>query len=83
MSWCVPLLCASLAPCKAADWFQVTFDTQLVEREAFKTMFSLDGTLELLDSHQVSSPGEAVANARAFAAEVVQMLKDLEHERAA
>lgn len=80
MSRCVPLLCASRAPCKAADWFQVTFDTQLVEREAFKAMFSLDGTLELLDSHQVSSPGEAVANARAFAAEVVQVLKDLERE---
>lgn len=60
-----------------------TFDTQLVEREAFKAMFSFGGTLELLDSRQVSSPDKAVVNARAFAAEVVQVLKDLEHERAA
>lgn len=60
-----------------------TFDTQLVEREAFKAMFSFGGTLELLDSRQVSNPDKAIANARAFAAEVVQVLKDLEHERAA
>lgn len=46
-------------------------------------MFSFRGTLELLDSRQVSGPDKAVANARAFAAEVVQVLKDLEHERAA
>ena len=66
-----------------ADAGVATFDTQLVEREAFKAMFSFGGTLELLDSRQVSSPDKAVANARAFAAEVIQVMKDLEHERAA
>lgn len=60
-----------------------SFDTQLVEREAFKAMFSFGGTLEQLDSRQVSSPEKAIANARAFAAEVLKVLKDIEHERAA
>ena len=53
--------------------------SQLVAREAFKAMFRFGGTLELLDSCQVSRPDKAVANARAFAAEV-QVLKDPEHE---
>ena len=59
------------------------FETQLVEREAFKAMFSFGGALEQLDSRQVSSPEKAVVNARAFAAEVLKVLKDIEHERAA
>lgn len=57
------------------------FETQLVDREAFRAMFSFGGTLELLDSRQVSSPEKAVANARAFAAEVLQVLKGQERER--
>ncbi len=59
------------------------FETQLVEREAFKAMFSFGGALEQLDSRQVSSPEKAIVNARAFAAEVLKVLKDIEHERAA
>lgn len=59
------------------------FEAQLVEREAFKALFSFGGTLEQLDSRQVSSPERAVANAEAFAAEVVKVLKETEHERAA
>lgn len=59
------------------------FETQLVEREAFKAMFSFGGALEQLDSRQVSSPEKAIVNARAFTAEVLKVLKDIEHERAA
>ena len=66
-----------------ADAGVTCFETQLVEREAFKAMFSFGGALEQLDSRQVSSPDKAIANARAFAAEVLKVLKDIEHERAA
>lgn len=66
-----------------ADAGVTCFETQLVEREAFKAMFSFGGALEQLDSRQVSSPEKAIANARAFAAEVLKVLKDIEHERAA
>lgn len=64
-----------------ADAGVACFETQLVDREAFRAMFSFGGTLELLDSRQVSSPEKAVANARAFAAEVLQVLKGQERER--
>lgn len=64
-----------------ADEGVACFETQLVDREAFRAMFSFGGTLELLDSRQVSSPEKAVANARAFAAEVLQVLKEQERER--
>lgn len=64
-----------------ADAGVACFETQLVDREAFRAMFSFGGTLELLDSRQVSSPEKAVANARAFAAEVLQVLKEQERER--
>lgn len=64
-----------------ADEGLACFETQLVDHEAFRAMFSFGGTLELLDSRQVSSPEKAVANARAFAAEVLQVLKEQERER--
>lgn len=64
-----------------ADAGVACFETQLVEREAFKAMFSFGGTLEQLDSRQVSSPEKAIANAHAFTAEVLQALKGQERER--
>jgi len=51
------------------------FDTQLHEREAFKAMFSFGGALETLDPAQVSNVDKAIANARAFVAEAVDLLK--------
>jgi chromosome partitioning protein len=50
--------------------------TQLLEREAFKAMFSFGGPLELLDTNQVSNRAKAIENARAYAAEVVAILKE-------
>ncbi|NBW06937.1 MAG: ParA family protein [Caulobacteraceae bacterium] len=52
------------------------FETQLLEREAFKAMFSFGGPLELLATNQVSNPAKAIDNARAYAAEVVAVLKE-------
>ena len=49
--------------------------TELIERDAFKAIFSFGGTLEDLDRSQVSGVKDAIANARAFAAEVVHRLR--------
>lgn len=51
------------------------FEAQLNEREAFRAIFSFGGALESLDPAKVANIEKAVANARAFAAEVVDMLK--------
>lgn len=56
----------------------LAFDTQIHERDAFRAIFSFGGTLAGLNATQVSNPGAAVANARAFAAEVVAMLRNSE-----
>jgi chromosome partitioning protein len=53
------------------------FETRLVEREAFKAMFSFGTTLDGLDPVQVSNIDKAKENARAFAQEVVSRLKSL------
>ena len=51
------------------------FAVQMHEREAFRAIFSFGGTIETLQPAQVSNLPAAVANARAFAAEVVTMLR--------
>jgi chromosome partitioning protein len=51
------------------------FATQIHERDAYRAIFSFGGTLSKLDSSQVSNIKAAASNARAFAAEVVALLK--------
>jgi chromosome partitioning protein len=51
------------------------FQTQMHERDAFRAIFSFGGTLEKLDPTQVGNVTAAVDNARAFAAEVLTMLR--------
>jgi|tagenome__1003787_1003787.scaffolds.fasta_scaffold20622938_1 chromosome partitioning protein len=51
------------------------FQTQMHEREAFRAIFSFGGTVESLNGSQVSNLDAAVKNARAFASEVVTMLR--------
>lgn len=51
------------------------FETQMHEREAFRAIFSFGGTVENLGAGQVGGLEGAVGNARAFAAEVVAMLR--------
>jgi chromosome partitioning protein len=50
-------------------------DTQMNERDAFRAIFAFGGPLSGLDSGQVSNIKAAVTNARAFAGEVVALLK--------
>jgi chromosome partitioning protein len=51
------------------------FETQIHERDAYKAIFAFGGTLGDLDKSQVPNIPAAVTNARAFAAEVLAMLK--------
>jgi chromosome partitioning protein len=50
-------------------------ETQMHERDAFRAIFSFGGSLADLDRGQVSNVVAAQANARAFAAEVLSILK--------
>jgi len=50
-------------------------DTQMHERDAFRAIFSFGGSLSDLERGQVSNIPAAVANARAFAGEVLSLLK--------
>jgi chromosome partitioning protein len=52
------------------------FATQIHEREAFRAIFSFGGTIQTLLPSQVSNLAAAASNARAFAAEVVAMLRE-------
>jgi chromosome partitioning protein len=51
------------------------FDTQIHERDAYRAIFSFSGTLSKLDPSQVSNIKAAASNARAFAADVIALLK--------
>jgi chromosome partitioning protein len=50
-------------------------ETQMHERDAFRAIFSFGGSLADLDRGQVGNVAAAQANARAFAAEVLSILK--------
>jgi len=52
------------------------FSVQMHEREAFRAIFSFGGTIDTLQPSQVSNLPAAATNARAFAAEVVAMLRE-------
>ena len=51
------------------------FTAQMHEREAFRAIFSFGGTVHTLQPSEVSNLAAALANAGAFAAEVVAMLR--------
>lgn len=53
------------------------FQTELLEREAFRLLFDYGGTLESLPKNTYKL-GEAIENARAFAGEVVTLLKSVQ-----
>lgn len=54
------------------------FEVQIVEREAFKAMFSFNTTLEKLDTNEVSGVDKAWFNTKAFTGEVIRRLKAIE-----
>jgi chromosome partitioning protein len=60
-----------------ADAGVPTFAVEIVDREAYRAIFSYGGTVAGLAAHGVTNLHSAVANARAFAAEVVERLRTL------
>lgn len=52
------------------------FQTQLLEREAYRLLFSYGGALEKLPTNTYKL-NDAVVNARAFAGEVIALIKEL------
>jgi chromosome partitioning protein len=53
------------------------FETQIHERDAYKALFSFGGTLSSLDRGSVRNVAEAIINARAFAGELIAMLREI------
>jgi chromosome partitioning protein len=53
----------------------LAFETQIHEREAYRSLFSIGGTLASLKPTDVKGLDGAIANARAFAAELITMLR--------
>jgi chromosome partitioning protein len=53
------------------------FQVQITEREAYRALFSFGGTLESLNPQFVSNLDAAIVNARAFAGEVISMLRNV------
>lgn len=52
-----------------------SFKTHIVDREAYRAIFSFGGSIEGLKKHDVSNLKAAIANSRAFAAEVIDRLR--------
>jgi chromosome partitioning protein len=51
------------------------FEARIIEREAFKAIFSFNTTIDNLNPEQVSGMDKAKTNAREFAREVIRRLK--------
>jgi chromosome partitioning protein len=51
------------------------FGVQIIEREAFRAIFSFGGGVGALDSKDVSGLEPAIINARAFAGEVIERIR--------
>ena len=56
------------------------FKTQMVERAAFRALFSFGGTLDDLDPTDVNNIPAALDNAHDFTAEVLTTLKQTSRE---
>lgn len=53
------------------------FRTQMLDREPFRAVFSLGGSLEKLPLREVRTRDAAIANAEAFASELIEKLDDI------
>ncbi|MBK1662121.1 ParA family protein [Paracraurococcus ruber] len=60
-----------------------SLETQMHEREAYRAVFSFGGTVDSLTEAQVGGLDGAIRNARAFAAEVVGLLRQTQTAAAA
>ena len=62
---------------RLADHGIPMFRTQMIDREPFRAIFSIGGSLEKLPLSEASTRDAAIENARAFAAEVIAKLDEL------
>lgn len=53
------------------------FRTQMLDREPFRAIFSIGGSLEQLSLNEVSTRDAAIANAEAFASELLEKLDNI------
>ena len=58
------------------------FRTQMLDREPFRAIFSIGGSLEKLPLREVSTRDAAIANAEGFASELLEKLDDIAAGRA-
>jgi chromosome partitioning protein len=58
-------------------------ETQMHEREAYRAVFSFGGTIDTLNAAQVGGLEGAIRNARAFAVEVIALLRQVQATEAA
>lgn len=56
------------------------FKTSLIDREAFRAIRSFGGTINDLDPKQVSGIDKAAANAHALATEVIEKIRNTNHD---
>ncbi len=54
------------------------FGVQIHERDAYRALFTFGGTLDALDPQMVRNIPAAITNAKAFAAEVIRRIDDLQ-----
>lgn len=59
------------------------FDTELHRRTAFSSLHNAGGGLRQLDPADVNGIDKAIANAQAFAAEVIDLLEEVRHAQVA
>jgi chromosome partitioning protein len=60
----------------------LAFETQIHKRDAYCALFSFGGTLSSLHPAEVRNIDAAIVNARAFAGELIAMLRDVAQPRA-
>lgn len=59
------------------------FETQIHERDAYRALFSFGGTLSSLKPADVRNIDAAIINARAFAGELISMLREISQSQTA
>ena len=59
------------------------FETELNRRTAFSSLHNMGGGLRQLDPSEVNGIDKAIANAQAFAAEVIDLLEEVRHAQVA
>ena len=52
------------------------FNTEMIERDAFKAIFAFNSTLHELNDNDVSQPGKAIQNIKDLCSEILSLIKE-------